>query len=159
MENESDMFQLKADFVAFPSGIISILVHVPLAENKLKLYKLIPTPVVNGKYQFLVDCASHYLAINEDSTLYSTLENLNKCTILRDSIICNDINVLHKAGSSDTSDTCLFDLYNNRHSTKAKCEYRIQKQADFAVRLSDKEVFFLTQNNTVLTTKSDGNQE
>ena len=115
LENESDIFQLKAYFVGFPSGIISILVHVPLADSstKLKLYKFVATPVVNKKYQFLVDNKNNYLAINEDSTLYSALENLDKFTIMRDSIICNDINVLHKAGFSDTSDTCLFDLCNN----------------------------------------------
>ena len=114
LEKESDIFQLKSDFIAFSSGLISILVHIPLADSstKLKLYKFVATPVVDKKYQFLVDNKHNYIAINEDSTLYSTLENLDKCTVMRDSIICNDIKVLHKAGSVEGND-CLYDLYNN----------------------------------------------
>ena len=102
LEHETDIFQLKADFVAFPSGLISILVHIPVVDSstKLKLYKFIGTPTFNNKYQFLVDSKEKYLAVNQDSTLYTVLDDLEKCETMRDVNICNDINILHKAGSS-----------------------------------------------------------
>ena len=153
LEHESDLFQLKADFVAFPSGLISILVHIPVVDSstKLKLYKFVGTPTFNNKYQFLVDSKEKYLAVNQDSTLYTVLDDLEKCESMRDVNICNDVNILHKAGSSQN---CLFNLFTNNLEGAAKtCQYRIQNAQNFAVRLSDKEVFLFTPNKTVLTTK------
>ena len=104
LENNSDIFQLKTDFVALPEGIIHILVHIPVVDisSKLKLFQHIPTPITAGKYQMAVDdrAEPRYLAINQDFTLYATLHNLDKCIPMRDTYICNDISILRKVGKT-----------------------------------------------------------
>ena len=155
LEHPSDVYQLKTDFVAFNNGMIAILVHIPVAsQNKFKLYKYVSTPTFNEKYQFLVDTSSQFLAVNEDTTLYTVLKDLNGCTYNRDTAICNKINILHKSGKGKN---CLFDLYNNDLKSAAQtCKYRVGRPQNYAVRLSDKEIFVFYPNNTALTTKCHG---
>ena len=72
--------------------------------------------------------------------------------------MCNDLNALQKTKQLERND-CLFDLYNNLERSSKSCQYKIQQPKDFAIRLSDKEIFFLGVNNIVLTAKNDGDEE
>ena len=156
LEHASDIFQLKADFVAFRNGIISILVHIPVEEKTFKLYKYIATPTFNEDFQFLVDTKFSYLAVNEDNTLYAVLKSLDECEIMRETIICTHINILHKVGGVGKQE-CLFDLFSNDLEKAAKsCVYRIGRPQNFAVRLSDQDIFTYHPNKTVLTMKCHG---
>ena len=70
LDHVSDLFQLKADFVAYPSGLITALIHVPVETKRFKLYKYISTPIPTAKnYQFVVENDKSYLAINNEATL------------------------------------------------------------------------------------------
>ena len=93
------------------------------------------------------------MAVNEDTILYTVLENLDDCTYMRDTAVCNSINILHKS----THNTCLFDLFSmDLQSALKTCKYRVGRPQNFAVRLSDKEIFIFCPNQTVLTTKCYG---
>lgn len=65
LENDSDIFPSKADFFAFPTGMLYILIPDSLfmISTKMKLYKFIVTSVVNTKYQFLIDNENKYLPL------------------------------------------------------------------------------------------------
>lgn len=77
-----------------------MLVHIQVVDvsSKLKLFKYIPTPIRMEKYQILIDDRAEpkYLAINQDATLYATLPNLERCSQMRDTFICNAISILKK---------------------------------------------------------------
>ena len=134
------MFQLKADFVAYPSGLISVLIHIPVETKRFKLYKFVSTPIPTAKnYQFLVDNDKSYLAINGEATLFSTFDDLDECLQMRDIYVCNHLTIFHKSHSGKD---CLFDLYNNPFAFADKtCNYRIRPSSEMAVRLSDQEIF------------------
>ena len=40
LDHTSDVFQLKADFVAYPSGLISVLIHIPVETKGLNYISL-----------------------------------------------------------------------------------------------------------------------
>ena len=148
LENNSDVFQLKTDFVARPEGIIHVLVHIPVVDisSKLKLFQHIPTPITAGKYQMAVDDRSEpkYLAINQDFTLYASLHNLEKCTQMRDTFICNDKSILRKVGKNSG---CLIDLYQNEiERARMTCNFRIVPNKDFAVRLTNDKIYISVTN-------------
>ena len=93
LENNSDIFMSKADFVAFPNGNLKILVHLPLidASNKLKLYQHISTPFHINKdgFQLTIDGdEQEFIAIGSMGTLYAIMKNLDDCTSIRDIKIC-----------------------------------------------------------------------
>ena len=59
--------------------------------------------------EFLIDTSSQFLAVNEDTTLYTALKDLSGCTYNRDKIICNKINILHE---SEKGKNCLFVFFH-----------------------------------------------
>ena len=118
LDHTSDVFQLKVDFVAYPSGLISVLIHIPVETKRFKLYKFVSTPIPTAKnYQFLVDNDKSYLAINGDATLFTTFDDLDECLQMRDVYVCNHLTILHK---SDSGKGCPFELYNNHFSSADK---------------------------------------
>jgi len=156
LENNADLFQLKSDFVAFPNGQITVLCHIPLIDlsSKLKLYKFVSAPIhieKNG-YQFLIDQpAEEFLAVNNDLTLYTNMESVDQCSSMRDIKVCNNLNILKKVG---TNGGCLVDLFmNNLEAAKTSCTYRIRHPTEFAVRLSNEQVYLYAPNKTILTEK------
>ena len=85
MDHPSDVLQLKADFVAYQGGLISILIHIPVQSKKFKLYKFVSTPITSAaNYQFLVDNDKSYLAINGEATLFTTFDDLDNCLQMPD---------------------------------------------------------------------------
>ena len=149
------MFQLKADFVAYPSGLISVLIHIPVEAKRFKLYIFISTAIPTAKnYQFLVENDKSYLLINSEATLFTTFDDLSECLQMGDICMCNHLTILHK---SDTGKDCLFDLYNNQFAFADKtCDYRIKPSSEMAVRLSDREIFVYSPNTTTLASKCPG---
>ena len=84
--------------------LLTILLH--------NQYKHILTPISSGKYQVVMDNRTKpkYLAINPDATLYATLHNLDRCTPIRDTYICNDESILKKVGQTSSY---LIDFFMN----------------------------------------------
>ena len=155
LDHVSDVFQLKADFVAYPSGLITVLIHIPVETKRFKLYKYISTPIPTAKnYQFVVENDKSYLAINNEATLFTTFSDLSECLQMRDIYVCTHLTILHK---SDTGVDCLFDLYNNQFAFADKtCDYRIKPSTEAAVRISDSDIFVYSPNTTTLTSKCPG---
>ena len=152
MDHTSDVFQLKADFLAYPSGLISVLIHIPVETKRFKLFKFISTLIPTAKnYQFLVENEKSFLASNGEATLFTTFDDLSECLQMRDIYVCNHLTILHK---SDTGKDYLFDLYNNQFAFAHKtCNYRIKPSSEMAVRISDREIFVYSPNTTTLASK------
>ena len=157
LDHVSDLFQLKADFVAYPSGLITALIHVPVETKRFKLYKYISTPIPTAKnYQFVVETDKSYLAINSEATLFTTFPDLTECLQMRDIYICTHLTILQK---SDTGVDCLFDLYHNQFAFADKtCGYKVKPATEAVVRISDSDIFVYSPNTTTLTSKCPGQE-
>ena len=155
MKHLSDVFELKLHFVAYPSGLISVLIHIPVETKRFKLCKYISIPIPTAKnYQFLVENDKSYLAINSEATLLTSFDDLSECLQMRDIYVCNHLTILHK---SDTGKDCLFHLYDNQFAFVGKsCNYRIKPSSEMAVRLSDREIFVYSPNTATLASKCPG---
>ena len=110
LENDEDLFQLKSSFVAWRHGIVSILVHIPAINpsSKLRLYKFYALPQRTGTtFQMSIESEDKYLAVNSETTMFTTLTDLGKCTAMKDTYLCNDVNLLQKANA----ESCLFNVF------------------------------------------------
>ena len=102
IRNPVDIFQFHSDWVCFQDGRHIILTHVPLISptTKMKLYKYLPTPladIIEGGTHLILDSDEHYLAVNEDGTIYAKLNDWqlsNNCYMVEDIRVCKELNIL-----------------------------------------------------------------
>ena len=96
-----NIIYILCDFVALDNGVITILVHIPLISpaNKMQLFKHVPSPQYNvaQNYQFIIENEDQYLAVNPESTLFTSLASLENCISMRDTYLCQK-SLIHKAG-------------------------------------------------------------
>ena len=159
LESNADVFQFHSDFVAYPSGRLVILTHIPLASpsSELKLYEYISTPFTNfnTSLQFQIKSDKQFLAINQDETIYAELSQNklhNECNLYRDSYICNNLNIMNKVGRN--SDSCTHDLYtNNLKAAKLNCQVSVVKSKPYAAQISSDQIYIYSPRPTHVTFK------
>ena len=159
LKNLADVFQYHADFVSFDTGRITALVHLPLylPQNKLRLYKYLPTPIasIGDKTQILLSAKETYIALNEDGTFYASLTESqirHKCRIINDIHLCDDIYVLKKTKHK----SCILDLFHNDIKAASKsCDFKSVdgKNKEFALTLRRGEIYLYLPKPTTLDIK------
>ena len=158
LEYDTDIYQLKSDFVAFEDGTISVLLHIPLisSSDRMQLYKFVQSPQqsIGRNYQLVVKTENKFLALNSEATLYTAFSSLQNCIPIRDTYVCQQ-NLIAKNGRKD----CLFNLFVGNKEAIETCDFRVEKLRSFGIRLSSEKLFYSPAQNTSSVTVNCGNDD
>ena len=124
LENDKDLFQLKSSFVTFRLGTVSILVHNAATNllSKLPLHKFYAlTQRTGATFQMRIVNDDKYFAVNSETTMFTTLSDLEKCTTMINTYLCNDVKLLQKVNA----ESCLFNLSSKNGKSREVCYYKV----------------------------------
>ena len=123
VDRAKDLPHLETSYIRLPGGDLALMAHVPLTNQKFQLdvYQYTATPMRRGndlirfrpEKRFFVTAsrnADHFRAMSG--------EELNACTRIGKTFLCEDVTFLHKDGAGEevprTPDHCLHALYVGR---------------------------------------------
>ena len=153
IEDTTDVYQCDTSFVAFNDWTVIALIHLPIFKDasKLRLYQYRQTPITSGsgsKSVVKIQPERTILAINPDSTLYSTYQSNelhNTCRIFHNVYFCKNDNVLTRTDSKN----CLLALYTNDPvSIKSLCSITVERVSEVVLPLNDTSFYTFSPMHT-----------
>ena len=90
-----------------------------------------------------IESEDKYLAVNSETTMFTTLTDLRKCNGMRDTYLCNYVNLLQKANA----ESCLFNLFSKNGKSREVCSNKVLKVKSYGIRLSNSELYFSPNGN------------
>ena len=125
INSAADIYMCQTSFVAYTTGELIVLSHIPMYKNKhlMKLLEYQPTPIILSKQsdqQVFIKPSNPIIAVDEDMTLYSVYnkeEIHHDCSALHNNYYCKDKNILTRTRYVD----CTLALYKkNKEEIKNK---------------------------------------
>ena len=122
----SDVYMCQTSFVAYETGELIVLSHIPMYKNKhlMRLLEYQPTPIIlsnQSQQQLFIKPQEPIIALDEDLTLYSTYnkeEIHHDCWSIHNTHYCKNKNILTRVTHVD----CTLALYRkDKNEIKERC--------------------------------------
>ena len=115
INSPSDVYMCQTSFVAYETGELIVLSHIPMFKNKhlMKLLEYQPTPIIlsnQSQQQLFIKPHKPIIAVDEDLTLYSAYEKEeihHDCWAIHNTYYCKNKNILTRVSHID----CTLALY------------------------------------------------
>ena len=155
INSASDVYMCQTSFVAYETGELIVLSHIPMYKNKhlMRLLEYQPTPIIlsnQTQQQLFIKPKQPIIAVDEDLTLYSvyTKEEIHHdCWAIHNTHYCKNKNILTRVNHVD----CTLALYRkDKTEIKEKCALEISSPQEVIIQLNSTSFYTYTPNHTDL---------
>ena len=155
ISSPSDVYMCQTSFVAYQTGELIVLSHIPMYKNKhlMKLLEYQPTPIIlsnQSQQQLFIKPQEPIIAVDEDLTLYSvyTEEEIHHdCWTIHNTHYCKNRNILTRITHVD----CTLALYKkDKKKIKEKCSLEVSSPQEVIIQLNSTSFYTYTPNQTDL---------
>ena len=155
INSAADIYMCQTSFVAYTTGELIVLSHIPMYKTKhlMKLLEYQPTPIILSKQsdqQVFIQPNNPIIAVDEDMTLYSVYkkeEIHHDCSALHNNYYCKNKNILTRTRYAD----CTLALYKkSKEEIKSKCALVVSSPQEIIIQLNSTTFYTYLPNNTDL---------
>ena len=149
----SDIYMCDTSFVAYETGKLIILVHIPMYKNLhlMKLLEYQSTPIILSNrtdQQLFIKPKKPIIAVDNDLTLYAVYEKSeihHDCKSIHDNYYCKDKNILKRTSSSD----CTLALYRRlKDEIRNKCPIELTRPNEVIIQINSTTFYVFVPNTT-----------
>ena len=149
----SDVFMCDTSFVAYETGELIILVHIPMYKNLhlMKLLEYQSTPIILSNQtdqQLFINPVKPIIAVDNDLTLYAVYDKAelhHDCKSIHDNFYCENKNILKRTSSSD----CTLALYRRlKDEIRTKCPIELTKPQEVIIQINSTTFYVFSPNTT-----------
>ena len=153
INSPSNVYMCQTSFVAYETGELIVMSHLPMYKNKhlMKLLEYQPTPIILSKQsqqQLFIKPQNPIIAVDEDLTLYSvyTKEEIHHdCWAIHNTHYCKNKNILTRVSHID----CTLALYKKDKKTIGeKCSLEVSSAREIIIQLNSTSFYTYTPNQT-----------
>ena len=155
INSPSDIYMCQTSFLAYETGELIVLSHLPMYKNKhlMKLLEYQPTPIIlsnQSQQQLSIKPQNPIIAVDEDLTLYSvyTEEEIHHdCWAIHNTYFCKNRNILSRVSHMD----CTLALYKkDKVNIREKCSLEISSPHEVIIQLNSTSFYTYAPNQTDL---------
>ena len=155
INSPSDVYMCQTSFVAYATGELIVLSHIPMYKTKhlMRLLEYQPTPIIlsnQSQQQLFIKPKDPIIAVDEDLTLYSvyTKEEIHHdCWSIHNTHYCKNKNILTRVSHID----CTLALYKkDKMEIKEKCALEVSSPQEVIIQLNSTSFYTYTPNDTDL---------
>ena len=164
INSPSDVYMCQTSFVAYETGQLVVLSHIPMFRNKhlMKLLEYQPTPIIlsnQSQQQLFIKPHKPIIAVDEDLTLYSvyTKEEIHHdCWAIHNTHYCKNKNILTRVSHVD----CTLALYKkDKKIIRERCSLEVMSPHEVIIQLNSTSFYTYTPNQTDLFINCHGSKQ
>ena len=164
INSPSDVYMCQTSFVAYETGQLVVLSHIPMYKTKhlMKLLEYQPTPIIlsnQTQQQLFIKPPKPIIAVDEDLTLYSVYteeEIYHDCWAIHNTHYCKNKNILTRVSHVD----CTLALYKKDKKTiRERCSLEVSAPHEVIIQLNSTSFYTYTPNQTDLFINCHGSKQ